>query len=100
MTRAFHTEKNKPVEATGTIKFKGAETRGQLEVAYFLPIYLDYNILDIDEDYKYPLVSGSGMSYLWFLSRENCMPEKMKQRFRQKAIALDFDIDQLEWLDF
>ena len=50
VTRAFNPVKNKAVEATGTIKFKGAETRGQLEVAYFLPIYLDYNILDIDHD--------------------------------------------------
>src|SRR3978361_323630 len=52
ITRAFNPVKNKAVEATGTIKFKGAETRGQMEVAYFLPIYLDYNILDIDEDYQ------------------------------------------------
>jgi apolipoprotein D and lipocalin family protein len=33
ITRAFNSVKNKPVEATGTIKFKGLETRGQLEVA-------------------------------------------------------------------
>src|ERR1700712_4615286 len=31
ITRAFNAVKNKPVAATGTIKFKGAETRGQLE---------------------------------------------------------------------
>jgi apolipoprotein D and lipocalin family protein len=99
VTRAFNRMKNKPVEATGTIKFKGAETRGQLEVAYFLPIYLDYNILDIDDNYQYALVSGSGMGYLWLLSRENNMPEEMKQRFLSKASELGFDIAKLEWLD-
>lgn len=100
VTRAFNPVKNKAVEATGTIKFKGAETRGQLEVAYFLPIYLDYNILDIDDDYQYALVSGSGMGYLWLLSRESSMPEEMKQRFLQKATALRFDISKLEWMDY
>jgi apolipoprotein D and lipocalin family protein len=75
VTRAFNAEKNKPVEATGTIKFKGRATRGQLEVAYFLPIYLDYNVLDIDENYQYALVSGSGLGYLWFLSREDHIPD-------------------------
>jgi len=100
VTRAFNASKNKPVEATGTIKFKGAETRGQLEVAYFLPIYLDYNILDIDEDYRYALVSGSGMGYLWLLSRENSMPEDMKRRFLYKASALGFEISKLEWMDY
>ena len=100
VTRAFNAVKNKPVEATGTIKFKGAETRGQLEVAYYLPIYLDYNILDIDENYQYALVSGSGMSYLWLLSRESSMPEEMKQRLLQKARALGFEINKMEWLDY
>lgn len=100
VTRAFNAFKNKPVEATGTIKFKGAQTRGRLEVAYFLPIYLDYNVLDIDENYQYALVSGSGTDYLWLLSRENSMPEEMKQRFLQKAIGLGFEISKLEWMDY
>lgn len=99
VTRAFNPVKNKAVEATGTIKFKGIETRGQLEVAYFLPIYLNYNILDVDENYQYALVSGSGMGYLWMLSRESSMPEEMKQRFLGKATALGFDISKLEWMD-
>jgi apolipoprotein D and lipocalin family protein len=100
VTRAFNAAKNKPVEATGTIKSRGAETRGQLEVAYFLPIFLDYNILDIDENYQYALVSGIGMRYLWLLSRESSMPEEMKQRFLGKAADLGFDISKLEWMDY
>jgi apolipoprotein D and lipocalin family protein len=100
VTRAFNPVKNKAVEATGTIKFKGSETRGQLEVAYFLPIYLDYNILDMDENYNYALVSGRGMGYLWLISRESSMPEEMKQRFLQKATGLGFDISKLEWMDY
>jgi apolipoprotein D and lipocalin family protein len=70
IARAFNPVKNKAVEATGTIKFKGAKTRGQLEVAYFLPIFLDYNILDIDEHYQYALVSGVA----WVIS--GCFPAK------------------------
>lgn len=100
ITRAFNPAKNKPVEATGTIKSKGAETRGELEVAYFVPIYLDYNLLDVDDDYRYALVSGKSMDYLWLLSRESSMPEEMKQRFLQKAMALGFEISKLEWMDY
>jgi apolipoprotein D and lipocalin family protein len=99
VTRAFNAGKNKPVEATGKIKFKGAETRGQLEVAYFPPVYQDYNVLDIDDDYQYALVCGSGMGHLWLLSRENSMPEKMKRRFLDKAAGLGFEISKLEWMD-
>lgn len=99
VTRAFNPVKNKAVEATGTIKFKGRETRGALEVAYFLPIYLDYNILDIDEDYRYAMVSGSGMGYLWFLSREDSLPQEIEERFLAKAVSLGFDTSKLEWMD-
>lgn len=100
VTRAFNPVKNKVVEATGTIRSKGSEARGQLQVAYYLPIYLDYNVLDIDEDYQYALVSGNSMDYLWLLSRENSMPEEMKQRFLQKATSLGFEISKLEWMEY
>lgn len=100
VTRAFNPVKNKIVEATGTIKFRGRKTRGQLQVAYYLPIYLNYNVLDIDDAYQYALVSGKSMEYLWLLSRENSMPEEIKQRFLQKAAGLGFEIRKLEWMDY
>ncbi|NCD69127.1 hypothetical protein GSY63_07150 [Mucilaginibacter sp. R11] len=65
-----------------------------------MPIYLNYNILDIDDDYQYALVSGRAWGYLWLLSRESSMPEQMRQRFLQKAIGLDFEISKLEWMDY
>ncbi|RYD92403.1 MAG: hypothetical protein EOP50_12765, partial [Sphingobacteriales bacterium] len=37
VTRAFNPVKNKVVEATGTVKFRGRQTRGQLQLAYYLP---------------------------------------------------------------
>jgi apolipoprotein D and lipocalin family protein len=100
ITWAFNKVKNKPVEATGTMKFKRAETRGQLKVAYFVPVYLDYYVLDIDDNYQYSMVSGNGTGYLWLLSRESSMPEEMKRRFLDKATALGFDISKLEWMDY
>lgn len=98
ITRAYHIEKNKPVEATGKIKFKGSQKVGKLEVAYFLPIYLDYNILSIDEEYRYALVSGNSLDYLWILSRDTTIPENIKAIFLEKASTLGFNIEQLEWM--
>ncbi len=98
ITRAFNVEKNKQVEATGKAKFKGTEQRGQLEVAYFIPLYLDYNVLDVDADYLYALVSGSGLGYLWILSRSYTIPDEIKVRFLEKAGALGFKVEQLEWM--
>jgi apolipoprotein D and lipocalin family protein len=98
ITRAYNFDKNKPVEATGKAKFVGPDTRGQLKVAYYLPIYLDYNILDVDATYKYALVSGNSLDYLWIISKENQIPEEIKGRFLIKAINLGFDVTKLEWM--
>ncbi|MGZ3758104.1 MAG: lipocalin family protein [Mucilaginibacter sp.] len=97
ITRAYHTQKNKVVEAAGKAKFKGSENRGKLAVAYYLPFYLDYNILDIDRDYKYALVSGNSLDYLWILSRETGIPDDIRARFLAKSEALGFDTGKLEW---
>lgn len=98
ITRAYNTEKNKPVEAHGELKFKGSETRGKLGVSYYLPIYLDYNVLAVDEHYQYALVSGNSLSYLWILSRDGNITEEIKSHFLEKALALGFDTWKLEWL--
>ncbi|MBS1503431.1 MAG: lipocalin family protein [Bacteroidetes bacterium] len=98
VTRAYDFDKNKPVEATGKIKFAGSETLGKLKASYFLPIYLDYNILDIDEGYNYALVSGNSLNYLWIISRESTIPTGIRTRFLSKASELGFDITKLEWM--
>ena len=98
ITRAYNFDKNKPVEATGKAKFVGSDTRGKLKVAYYLPIYLDYNVLDVDANYQYALVSGNSPDYLWIISRENTIPDDIKIRFLDKATSLGFDVTKLEWM--
>lgn len=98
ITRAYNFDKNKPVEAEGKAKFVGSETRGKLKVSYSLPIYLDYNVLDINANYQYALVSGNSLDYLWILSRENNIPDEIQERFLAKATNLGFDVTKLEWM--
>ena len=97
-TRAYHTEKNKPVAITGKMKFSGLQKTGKLKVAYFLPIYMDYNILSIDDEYKYALVAGNDFDHLWVLSRDTTIPEDIKTTFLEKATALGFNVQHLKWM--
>ena len=98
VTRAYNFDKNKPVEAMGTAKFTGADTRGKLKVAYFLPLSLDHNVLDVDVKYNFAMVSGNSLDHLWIISRENSIPHEVRERFLHKADALGFDISKLEWM--
>lgn len=98
ITRAYNFDKNKPVEAEAKAKFAGPETRGQLKVTYHLPISLNHNILDVNAGYQYALVSGNSLDHLWIISRENSIPNAIKERFLAKATNLGFDITKLEWM--
>ena len=97
VTRVLNFKTNELKELTGIIKSAGAEDVGMLKVSYLGPLFLAYNVLDIDDDYKYALVSGSSINYLWILSRENSVPDDIKQRFLKLAQSIGFAIEKLEW---
>ena len=98
ITKAYNIKNGKLKEASGKIKFAGAPNVGMLKVSYLGPVYLSYNILDIDADYRYALVSGSSLNYLWILSRETKLPGNIKAQFLNTAKSVGFDVSKLEWV--
>ncbi|MGS0747567.1 lipocalin family protein [Halpernia sp. GG3] len=96
--RGYDYIKNKWKESVGEAKFVKNPTIGELKVSFFKPIWESYNVIDIDEDYKYALVVGNNLDYLWILSREKTLPESYKQRFLAKAKSLGFKTDDLIWV--
>jgi apolipoprotein D and lipocalin family protein len=97
VTRGFDTHKQRWVRAIGKAKLAAHQHLGKLKVSYFGPFYFDYNVLDVDESYRYALVSGGNLDSLWILSRETTIPEVIKERFIHHAHGIGFDTDKLEW---
>jgi apolipoprotein D and lipocalin family protein len=75
----FVTGKN--VQAIGKAKFAGDENVGMLKVSFFGSFYSGYNVIAIDDDYKYALVAGASLKYLWILSRETTIPDGIKDKY-------------------
>lgn len=98
LTRAFHIKNEEWRKVRGKMKFAGAEDTGMLKVSYLGPVYLAYNVLAVDPDYQYAMVSGSGLNYLWILSRQATIPDDVKARFLRRAKAIGFAVDELEWV--
>ena len=96
--RGYDYVKNKWKESVGEAKFVKNPSIAELKVSFFKPIWGSYNVIDIDEDYKYALVVGNNLDYLWILSREKTIPESYKQRFLAKAKSLGFKTDDLIWV--
>ena len=91
--------KNKWKESIGEAKFVKNQNIGELKVSFFKPIWAGYNVIDIDEDYKYALIAGNNLDYLWILSREKTIPAEYKQRFLAKAKSIGYNTDQLIWVE-
>lgn len=98
VNRGFNILKNKWSQATGKAKFVGNPTVAMLKVSFFGPFYAGYNVIAIDKDYKYALVAGANLNYLWILSRETTIPDNVKKEYIQKAKSIGFDTSKLMWI--
>ncbi len=99
VNRGYNYKKQKWVEATGKAKFVDAKDEGRLKVSFFGPFYSGYNVIAIDPDYKYALIAGERLKYLWLLSRETTMPENIKQDYLKKAEDIGYKTSDLVWVE-
>lgn len=86
-------------EAEGKAKFVGADSVAMLKVSFFGPFYGGYNVIALDNDYRYSLVSGDERSYLWILSREKTIPNAVRQNYLSLADSLGYDTTALVWVN-
>ena len=99
VNRGYNYIKNKNVESTGKVKFASDSNEGKLKVSFFGPFYSAYNVLAIDSDYKYALVAGKNLKYMWLLSREKTMPENIKEDYIKIAKDLGYNTSALIWVN-
>lgn len=98
INRGYDTEEDTWKKAKGKAKFREKETIGELKVSFFGPFYSGYNVIAIDDNYKYALVAGKDLSYLWLLSRSRTMPEDIQSNFLAQAEDIGYDTSELIWV--
>ena len=86
-------------QSIGEARFIENENVARLKVSFFKPIWAGYNVIDIDEDYRYALIAGNNLDYLWILSREKTIPDDIKERFLNKAKSIGFKTGNLIWVE-
>ena len=95
LNKGFKQAKNEWKSAEGRAYFTGDKGTGSLKVSFFRPFYGGYNIIELDKDYKYVLVAGPSLSYLWILARSPELDPALTAALVAKARALGFDTDKL-----
>ncbi|WP_295771648.1 lipocalin family protein [uncultured Mucilaginibacter sp.] len=95
--RGFKNKEQEWKESIGKAKFVKSPDEARLKVSFFGPFYAGYNVIALDDDYKYALIAGNNLKYLWLLSREKTMPDYIKQRYLEHAKVLGYATEKLIW---
>ena len=85
----------KEKKAKGIAKVVDKKTNSKLKVSFFGPFYGDYWIIDIDENYKWAIISDRNRKYLWILSREKEISEVLNLELLKKIEKLGFKKESL-----
>lgn len=96
--KGYDVKKDKWEESVGKAKFVKKDNIGMLKVSFFGPFYAGYNVIAVDKDYKYALVAGESLDYMWILSREATIPESIKADYLIKAQEIGYKISDLVWV--
>ena len=95
VNRGYSEAKQKWKESVGRAIFVKNPNTAHLKVSFFGPFYGGYIVYDLDPQYRYALVSGPKLSYLWILSRTPTIDDSLKQELIQKAKNAGFDTSKL-----
>ncbi len=96
--KGYNTKNGKWQQAIGKAKFVGDENIAMLKVSFFGPFYAGYNVVAIDKDYKYALIAGASLKYLWILSRETTIPDDIKDQYLNIAEGIGYHTNKLLWI--
>lgn len=98
LNSGYNYKKQEWEKAEGKAKFRGEKNVGALKVSFFGPFYSGYNVIALDESYRYALVVGKNLDYLWILSRTTEIPEEVKNEYLEKARQIGYDTTRLTWV--
>ena len=98
INKGYNPDREMWQKTEGKAYFTGDPSRAALKVSFFGPFYGGYNVIALDEDYQYALVSGPNRDYLWLLSRTPDIPSHIRQQYLALAAELGFAVNKLVWV--
>lgn len=84
-----------PDRAVGKAWVPDPNEPGKPKASCSWPFRGDYWIIDLDEDYRYAVVSAPSREYRWILSRSWQLDEKTLELILQRLRSLEFDLSKL-----
>ncbi len=83
-------------QIVGKARIPDFKQPGKLEVSFFWIFYADYNVLELDENYRYAMIGSSSPKYFWILSRTPQMDRATYEMLLEKARKRGYNLENLE----
>ena len=98
INRGFDVARQTWKEAVGKAVFTGDANRGALKVSFFGPFYGGYNVVALDPDYRWALVVGPDLGYVWILARDRQLTPEVREQVLAQARTFGIEVDRLIWV--
>ncbi len=92
---AYLEDKQEWHSRVGKAKFRGEPNIGALAVTFDNIKWSGYNVMAVNDDYKYALVFGRNLDLMWILSRTKKIPDTIKEKYLKQAQDSGYDTSKL-----
>lgn len=99
INRGFNARNQKWEQVEGVALFREEKDKAALKVSFFKPFYSGYNVIALDTYYRYAMVAGKDLDYLWILSREKSIPDDIRESYLKIARGIGYETEDLIWVD-
>lgn len=100
LNKGYDKRKGEWREIKGVARFIGEKNLGSLKVSFFGPFWGGYHVIALDkENYSYSMVTGPSRSYLWILSRNKMLDQKIVAELVARAKECEFDTEKLIYVE-
>jgi apolipoprotein D and lipocalin family protein len=100
LNKGYDKRKGEWREIKGVARFIGEKNVGSLKVSFFAPFWGGYHVIALDkENYRYSMVTGPSRSYLWILSRDKMLDQKIVAELVARAKEWNFDTEKLIYVE-
>ena len=96
--RGYNPQRNEWRIAHGKARPTISTDIAALKVSFFGPFYSGYNVVALDDEYRWAMVLGSTLDYFWILSRTPSLPQGVQERLMHQAQQLGVDIHNVLWV--
>lgn len=97
LNRGKDTTTGKWKQSIGKARQLRGDGAGRLKVSFFGPFYSGYNVVALDPEYRYALIAGDNLKYMWILSRTPEIPARIRTDYLRQAQEIGYDTMKLIW---